>query len=43
MAEIDSCDLLGFLHIRAWDARKKQKKKAPRRKYIDEVWKNVKP
>lgn len=43
MNEIDSMDMLGFLHIRAWNARKEQKKKEPRRVCIDEVWSNLKP
>ena len=43
MDEIDRMDLPGFLRIRAWTARQKQKKKEPRRRYIDEVWPGVKP
>ena len=43
MDEIDRMDLPGFLRIRAWNARQKQKKKEPRRRYIDEVWPDVKP
>lgn len=38
MNEIDQTDLLGFLHVRAWNARREKKKKEPRRKFIDEVW-----
>ena len=34
MDEIDRMDLPGFLRIRAWNARQKQKKKEPRRRYI---------
>ena len=41
--EIDRMDLPGFLRIRAWNARQEQKKKEPRRRYIDEVWPGVKP
>ncbi len=42
MREIDQMDMLGFLKIRAWNARKEQKKKEPKRAYIDEVWPNLK-
>lgn len=42
MNEIDSMDMLGFLRIRAWNARKEQKKKEPRRLCIDEAWPNLK-
>lgn len=43
MAEIDEMDMLGFLRIRAWKAEQEKKKKEPRRAYIDEVWRNLKP
>ena len=43
MSEIDSMDMLGFLSVRAWNAQKEQKKKEPRRAYIDEVWPGLKP
>ena len=43
MSEIDSMDMLGFLSVRAWNARKEKKKMEPRRAYIDEVWGNLKP
>ena len=36
MSEIDSMDMLGFLGVRAWNARKEKKKKEPRRAFIDE-------
>ena len=42
MNEIDSMDMLGFLRIRAWNTRREQKKKEPRRACIDEVWPNLK-
>lgn len=38
MNEIDEMDMMGFLKIRAWEARKEKKAKAPKRMYIDEVW-----
>ena len=41
MHEIDSMDVLAFIRIRAWDARRKQQRKehpVTRRAYIDEVW-----
>ena len=43
MAEIDQTDLLGFLRIRAWNARRELDKKKPHSRYIDEVWPNLKP
>lgn len=43
MDEIDRMDMLGFLKIRAWNARYEQKKKEPKPCYIDEVWPNLKP
>jgi len=43
MAEIDQTDLLGFLRIRAWNARKQKKKAEPAPSYIDTVWPGVKP
>ena len=41
-AEIDEMDMLGFLRLRAWDAREHEKKK-PRQCFIDEVWPGLKP
>ena len=43
MDEIDRMDMPGFLKLRAWKADREQKKQKPRRRYIDEVWKNVRP
>ena len=43
MDEIDRMDLPGFLRIRAWNARREEEKKKPCRRYIDEVWPDVKP
>ena len=43
MNEIDSMDMLGFLGVRAWNARKEKKKKEPRRAFIDEGWGNLTP
>lgn len=40
--DIDRMDMLGFLRIRAWDARREQKKKEPKRAYIDQVWPDLK-
>lgn len=42
MHEIDEMDMLGFLKLRAWNARKEKEKKAPRRAFIDEVWPDLK-
>ena len=38
MQEIDGMDMIWFLKIRAWEAKKEKKKSAPKRMYIDEVW-----
>ena len=38
MNEIDEMNMLGFLRLRAWDARREQEKKKPRQRFIDEVW-----
>ena len=43
MQEIDEMDMLGFLHIRAWNAKKKQKKKEPAPSFIDKVWPGLRP
>ena len=42
MQEIDSMDMLGFLRIRAWNAKREKEKKEPKPAYIDEVWPNLK-
>lgn len=43
MCEIDSMDMLGFLKIRAWNAKKEKVKKQPKKAYIDQVWTSLKP
>ena len=43
MNEIDSMDMLGFLKIRAFNAKKQQKKKTKKPDYIDTVWPGLKP
>lgn len=43
MTEIDQMDMLGFLKLRAWNARREKTKKEPKQAYIDEVWANLKP
>ena len=40
MKEIDEMDMLGFLRLRAWDAKREQE---ARQRFIDEVWPGVKP
>lgn len=42
MHEIDGMDMLGFLRLRAWYARKEEQIK-PKPAYIDEVWLKQKP
>ena len=43
MDEIDRMDMHGFFRVRAWKASREAKQKGPRRRYIDEVWKNMRP
>lgn len=43
MQEIDGMDMPGFLRLRAWHAHQEKKKKAPKPRYIDEVWGTMKP
>ena len=43
MAEIDQMDMLGFLSIRAWNAKREQKQKELKRAFIDEAWPTVAP
>ena len=43
MAEIDTCDLLGFLRIRAWHASQEKKPNTEKPGYIDTVWPGLKP
>ena len=40
MREIDEMDMLGFLKVRAWDARREYDKAriTPKKAFIDEVW-----
>ena len=39
MQEIDEMDMLGFLKLRAWNARRKHDRDAPEKQaYIDQVW-----
>ena len=40
MKDIDEMDMIGYLHVRAWDARREYDKVhvAPKKVYIDEVW-----
>lgn len=43
MQEIDGMDMLGFLTIRAWDARHELRDRRMKPAYIDEVWLTIKP
>jgi len=38
MNDIDTMDMLGFFIVRTWDASRVKTAKAPKRRYIDEVW-----
>ena len=42
MNEIDTMDILGFLRIRAWDAKREKARLEPRKAYIDDVWPDLK-
>ena len=44
MKDIDEMDILGFLKVRAWEAKRKQAlNPVPQRAYIDEVWSSLCP
>ena len=43
MDEIDHMDMPGFFRVRAWKANHERERKAPRPRYIDEAWPNMKP
>ncbi len=43
MKEIDEMDILGFLQVRAWNAKKNHRKKEPPPGFIDNVWPGLKP
>ena len=43
MKDIDEMDMPGYLRMRAWKANREIKVKAPVRRYIDDVWPNLKP
>ena len=43
MDEIDRMDMHGFFRVRAWKANHERERKAPRPRYIDEAWPNMKP
>ena len=38
MNDIDGMDMLGFFKVRAWVANRANAVKAPKRRFIDEVW-----
>jgi hypothetical protein len=43
MQEIDQMDMLGFLRLRAWDAKREQKRLEPKNTFIDEIWPAMNP
>ena len=43
MKDIDEMDMPGYLRMRAWKATREKQAKAPVRRYIDDVWPNLKP
>ncbi len=43
MLDIDEMDILGYLQVRAWKAKREQQKKQPVHRYIDEVWSTLHP
>ena len=38
----DEMDMLGFLQVRAWDARREHISQEPKAAFIDQVWPNMK-
>ncbi|MBE5799349.1 MAG: hypothetical protein E7321_05290 [Clostridiales bacterium] len=40
MHEIDQMDMIGYMKVRAWKARKEAE---PKPAYIDEVWPSLRP
>jgi hypothetical protein len=43
MNHIDTMDFIGFMKVRAWKAKREQIKRAPKKRYIDEVWPGLHP
>ena len=43
MREIDEMDMLGFLRIRCWKAKREKARQAPMPRFIDEVWSQLSP
>ena len=43
MTEIDQADLLGYLRIQAWNAKKKHPTEEQSKAFIDTVWPSVRP
>ncbi len=43
MSDIDGMDMLGYLRVKAWRAKHKQKEKEPKQSTIDQVWPGLKP
>ena len=40
MKEIDDMDMIGYMKVRLWKAKKNAK---PKKAYIDQVWPSVRP
>lgn len=38
MTDIDEMDVIGYLQVRQWEAKREKKKKEPKKAYIDQVW-----
>ncbi len=43
MNDIDYMDMLGFLQVRAWKAKRDEEKIEPKLAFIDEAWTQIKP
>ena len=43
MREIDEMDMLGFLRVRCWHAKREKARQVPMPRYIDEVWSQLTP
>ncbi len=43
MKDIDEMDMVGYIRLRAWNARREKEKNSPRPNTIDNVWPGLKP
>ena len=43
MKDIDEMDMVGYIHLRAWNAVSEKRKNEPRPNTIDNVWPGLRP